>query len=74
MDRDERIRERAYNIWCACGWPKGRDLEHWEQACREIESGDDNHAAAAAMTGVAPQPTGAESQLGKKDRRFEPRT
>lgn len=42
MDKQERIRRRAYDIWCAAGWPKGRDKEHWEQACREIDGeGDD---------------------------------
>ncbi len=37
MEREGRIRRRAYNIWCAEGWPKGRDQEHWEQARKEIE-------------------------------------
>jgi hypothetical protein len=37
MNREERIARRAYNIWCAEGWPKGRDKEHWEQARREID-------------------------------------
>jgi len=37
MDKEEWIRRRAYNIWCAEGWPKGRDKEHWEQAQKEAE-------------------------------------
>lgn len=36
-EKEERIRRRAYDLWCAAGWPKGRDQEHWEQARREIE-------------------------------------
>jgi hypothetical protein len=38
MDKEELIRRRAYDIWCAEGWPRGRDQEHWEQACREVEA------------------------------------
>ncbi len=37
MDREERIRRRAYNIWCAEGRPKGREQAHWEQASKEVE-------------------------------------
>jgi hypothetical protein len=37
MDKEDWIRQRAYNIWCAEGWPKGRDKEHWEQARTEAE-------------------------------------
>jgi hypothetical protein len=48
MDREERIRRRAYDIWCAEGWPKGREREHWEQACREIEEADASADAAIA--------------------------
>jgi hypothetical protein len=42
MDKEERIRCRAYNIWCAEGWPKGRDKEHWDRARREIENDAQN--------------------------------
>jgi hypothetical protein len=38
MDKEDWIRRRAYNIWCAMGWPKGRDKEHWAQASNEAES------------------------------------
>ena len=34
-DHDERVRERAHEIWEAEGRPHGRDREHWEQAVRE---------------------------------------
>jgi hypothetical protein len=30
------IRERAYALWEAEGRPKGRALEHWRQAEREV--------------------------------------
>ena len=35
-DVEQRIRERAHQIWEEEGRPHGRDREHWEQASREI--------------------------------------
>lgn len=32
----ERIRERAYLIWCASGCPDGQADQHWLAAEREI--------------------------------------
>ncbi|MGN6584819.1 MAG: DUF2934 domain-containing protein [Rhizobiaceae bacterium] len=37
MDKEERIRRRAHEIWEQEGRPHGRDREHWEKAAREIE-------------------------------------
>ncbi len=34
---NERIRERAYQIWLSEGRPLGRDAEHWERARNQIE-------------------------------------
>jgi Protein of unknown function (DUF2934) len=39
-DREERIRERAHQIWEREGRPVGKDSEHWERACREIDAED----------------------------------
>lgn len=46
-EKEQRIRERAYQIWLDEGQPDGRDKDHWEQAKTEInaqsgesESGD----------------------------------
>ena len=36
MDREDRIRERAYEIWISDGRPEGREKEHWEQAASEV--------------------------------------
>ncbi|MGQ9371825.1 DUF2934 domain-containing protein [Azospirillum sp. A39] len=33
---DERIRQRAYEIWLEQGCPEGCDHEHWYRAEREI--------------------------------------
>ena len=33
---EERIRQRAYDIWMREGCPGGKDSEHWDQAQREL--------------------------------------
>jgi hypothetical protein len=35
---EERVYQRAYEIWEKPGSPEGRDKEHWEQARREVEA------------------------------------
>jgi hypothetical protein len=35
-EREQRIRDRAYAIWEAEGYPDGKDLEHWLRAEAEI--------------------------------------
>jgi len=35
-DRDQRVRDRAYEIWEQEGRPSGRERDHWERADREI--------------------------------------
>lgn len=47
IDREDRIRRRAHEIWEREGQPSGRDHEHWERAGREIDDED---------RGVAPNP------------------
>ena len=37
MSIQELISQRAYQLWEQEGRPEGRESEHWEQACREIE-------------------------------------
>lgn len=36
--REERIRERAHEIWEREGNPSGQEEAHWEQAAREIDA------------------------------------
>lgn len=33
---EQRVRERAFQIWIEEGQPLGRDREHWERACQEV--------------------------------------
>ena len=37
-DRDERIRQRAFEIWQREGQPHGRHEEHWRMAAQEIDA------------------------------------
>jgi hypothetical protein len=37
-DRDERIRQRAHEIWEREGRPHGLEQEHWDRATREIDA------------------------------------
>lgn len=36
-DLQERIRQRAYELWREDGQPEGKENEHWERAQSEIE-------------------------------------
>jgi len=36
MDQEQRVRERAHQIWEEEGCPDGRAKEHWARACREL--------------------------------------
>ena len=48
--REQRIRERAYELWEADGRPHGSDLEYWERA-RELVGMEDSR-----QTGQLPVP------------------
>lgn len=37
-DRQERIRQRAHEIWEQAGRPEGAHMEHWEQATAEVDA------------------------------------
>ncbi|MGQ4273066.1 DUF2934 domain-containing protein [Terrihabitans sp. B22-R8] len=52
MDKDELIRQRAYEIWVAQGQPEGQESEHWAQARREIESESPPEPDANGPTGA----------------------
>jgi len=56
---ENRIRQRAYEIWEREGRPEGRHAEHWDIACREIEDSDREIRAPEAMDANAAMPGGA---------------
>ncbi|MGD9479680.1 DUF2934 domain-containing protein [Shinella sp. G-2] len=38
LDREDRIRERAHEIWQREGTPDGVALDHWIQAEKEVDA------------------------------------
>ncbi|HEX2889564.1 DUF2934 domain-containing protein [Vineibacter terrae] len=42
--REEKIRERAHQIWEQEGRPAGQEAQHWERASREIDAADADSA------------------------------
>ena len=83
MDHDEeRIRQRAYAIWVAEGYPDGCDQKHWQQACDEFSaasadsagSGDQDAMTDLAMSDDSIQPQGnaqnGDAQQGKASKRM----
>ena len=56
-DRQDRIRQRAHEIWEQAGRPEGAHQEHWEQATAEIDG--------AAAKPKAAKPAAAKSGKAK---------
>lgn len=54
MNRDERIRQRAHDIWEREGRPAGREAAHWEQAGGEIDRAGDEGLAGPRSEGAGP--------------------
>lgn len=52
-NRTEQIRQRAYAIWQADGFPEGRDMEHWYRAEREINGSGKKATGEAAPPAAA---------------------
>jgi hypothetical protein len=48
MQDEERVRQRAHEIWEEAGRPDGQHEAHWEQAAREIEAEGDDPSAVDA--------------------------
>lgn len=36
--RDDRVRERAYEIWESEGRPEAQSEAHWARACQEVDA------------------------------------
>ena len=49
-ERDQKIRQRAYEIWEREGRPDGNHGEHWDRAAREID--EQEAAPAGSPTGT----------------------
>jgi Protein of unknown function (DUF2934) len=63
MEKEDRIRRRAHEIWEQEGRPEGREKHHWEQASREVEG----QPAKAAKTRKAPSKAKPSSGTAKSE-------
>jgi hypothetical protein len=52
QETDDRIRQRAYELWLQSGEPAGAEMEFWLQAEREI-TGESREAAGASKDPVS---------------------
>lgn len=59
MKNEERIRQRAHELWESEGRPEGRHIAHWEQACQECENEDAHGGNVTAETNVGNLTDGA---------------
>lgn len=64
-DMDQRIRERAYEIWIREGRPLGRHVQHWHQAQAEIAAeGEEHKAIMMERTETVRMPAAAAPRAG----------
>lgn len=67
-EREERIRQRAHQIWEREGRPGGREDAHWEQAAREVAAEEtiatSEAPGPAESEGLGPEEIGADAQSG----------
>lgn len=78
-DMEERVRQRAHELWEQAGRPEGQQEQHWRQASQEISAeGESNLSSVAAgrmeATGTPRAPlspgaanSGRISQARRKD-------
>jgi len=64
-DIENRIRERAFQIWLAEGQPEGRHREHWELAKFAIAQQDGLESS--LIPAQAPQPEPIEAVLNQAE-------
>jgi hypothetical protein len=66
MDREDRIRERAHQIWEEQGRPEGRELEHWHEAELQLLEGLDTESVREGGDSQAKAPTVEEASGGRQ--------
>ena len=47
MDREKRIREIAYSLWVAEGFPVGQDDRHWRMATQMMKEEEERSQPAS---------------------------
>jgi hypothetical protein len=68
LDREQRIRERAYQLWDRDGRPDGRAVEYWEQARTLIGMAENSQAgqiSAASKSGPQIEEATLQDNLGE---------
>jgi phage shock protein A len=63
QDREERIRQRAHEIWEREGRPEGHAESHWERAAQDLDRED---AEIRHKDAVADQPAGVKPERAPK--------
>ncbi|MER2536389.1 MAG: DUF2934 domain-containing protein [Rhizobiaceae bacterium] len=69
QDREERIRQRAHQLWEADGRPEGRHDHHWSQAEREINDAEPAHGTPVAPGSAIPDVRSADPAGMPDDKR-----
>ena len=69
--REQRIRERAHQIWESEGRPDGQDQSHWERASREIE--EEERTKTSSATERAPDALESKDLTSSRPGRQDPR-
>jgi hypothetical protein len=64
-DRQDRIRQRAHEIWEKAGRPEGAHQEHWEQATAEVEGAVAKPKKAAKKADAKPAKAAAKPKAAK---------
>jgi len=64
-DRQDRIRQRAHEIWEKAGRPEGAHQEHWEQATAEVDGAVAKPQKAAKKAAAKPAKADAKSKAAK---------
>ena len=64
-DRQDRIRQRAHEIWEQAGRPEGAHQEHWEQATAEIDGAAAKPKKVAKKAAAKPAKAGAKPKAAK---------
>jgi hypothetical protein len=63
---EQRIRERAYELWVMSGYSHGRDEEHWCAAEREVIAAMPLPAKAKKKKSATKMPAGAIAASGAR--------
>jgi hypothetical protein len=61
--QQQRVRERAFQIWIEEGQPEGKDREHWERAEKEVTGSGDEIKPGETIGEIKYAAAGSEAPL-----------